>query len=414
MNSGSENFSDSIMNIGIGSFLSHARNRLQASISAFQYKGERESGNINLNWGFRIRNENFSDLIKEWRMEDSAGYSIPYNSEALKVSSLISSENKLNNWSGDAYFESSGSIKAGKKEIQVNGGLRGLYNSFTDEILVSPRISARLITGGRISFWLSGGLYYQPPLYREMRYPDGSLNNNISSQKSVHIVAGMTFDFKAWDRPFRLSTEIYNKILSDIIPYHMDNVRLIYSGENSAEGFSRGIDLRLNGEFVEGAESWISISLMDSKLKIPAETYGWFPSPADQTFSTNIFFQDWLPGHPDWRAHVNILFATGFPVISPYNDRYDQYIRLPAYRRVDLGITKIIIGKNSRASQRSFLRFFDELIAGIEIFNLIDINNTVSYYWVKTLNNLSGQSRQYAVPDYLTGRSLNLKVMAKF
>jgi hypothetical protein len=298
--------------------------------------------------------------------------------------------------------------------IRIDAGVRGLYNSYTDEVLASPRISAKLITGGKMGFWLSGGLYYQPPLYREMRYPDGTLNKNIRSQKSVHIVAGMTYDFIAWDRPFRLNTEIYNKMLSEIIPYHMDNVRLIYSGINEAEGYSRGIDIRLNGEFVEGAESWISVSLMDSRLKIPGAAYGWFPSPSEQTFSTNIFFQDWLPGHPDWRAHVNIVFATGLPVISPYNERYDQYVRLPAYRRVDLGITKIIIGKNSRKFQGNFLRFLDELIAGIEIFNLIDINNTVSYYWVKTINNLSGQSRQYAVPDYLTGRSLNLKIMAKF
>jgi hypothetical protein len=316
--------------------------------------------------------------------------------------------------SGDAYFESSAIIKAGENEIHLNAGIRGLYNSFTDEVLVSPRLGAKLITDGSLTFWLNGGLYYQPPLYREMRYPDGTINYNIRSQRSIHIVAGMAYDFTAWERPFKLTAELYNKSLSSIIPYHLDNVRLIYSGENSANGYSRGIDLRLNGEFVEGAESWISISLMDSKLEIPSTSYGWFPSPSEQTFSTNVFFQDYFPGYPSWRAHINIAFETGLPIISPYNERYDQYYRLPAYRRVDLGITKIIKGRNSVVSSGSFLRFFDELVAGVEIFNLLDINNTVSYYWIKTINNLIGQSRQYAIPDYLTGRCLNFRLMAKF
>lgn len=413
-NNGSENFSDSLMNIGIGSFISHARNRLSATITSFQYKGEKESGNIGFRWGLRVRNEIFDDRIKEWKMADSAGYAIPYDPEILKVSSLISSVNHIINWSGDFYFETTGNITAGNNIIILNGGLRGLYNSLTDEFLASPRLAARLITRGSVSFWLAGGLYYQPPFYREMRFPDGTLNRNIKSQKSIHTVAGVTYDFKAWDRPFRLSGEIYNKVLSDIIPYRIDNVRLIYSGENSATGFSRGIDLRLNGEFVPGAESWISVSVMDSHLKIPGTLYGWFPSPSDQRFSTNIFFQDYLPGYPTWWAHLNLAFATGLPIISPYNDRYDQYHRLPAYRRVDLGITKVIKGRNAVVSAGSFLRYFDELIAGLEVYNLLDINNTVSYFWVRTINNLSGQSRQFAIPDYLTGRSLNLKIIAKF
>ncbi len=411
---GTDNFSDSIMNIGIGSFLSHARNSLSATIISFHYKGEKATGNLNLKWGIGIRNDNFSDRIKEWKMQDSSGYSVPYSSEGLKVSSLIASVNDLTTFSGDAYFESSIIFKAGENKIRLNGGLRGLSDSFTNELLISPRLGAKLTTDGSFSFWLNGGLYYQPPLYREMRFPDGTINSNIRSQRSVHIVAGASYDFTGWERPFRLTGEVYSKSLSDIIPYHMDNVRLIYSGVNSANGFSRGIDIRLNGEFVEGAESWISVSIMDSKLRIPSVNYGLFPSPSDQTFCTNIFFQDYFPGYPTWRAHIIIAFATGLPMISPFNDRYDQYYRLPAYRRVDLGFTKVIKGKNSVVSSGSLLKYFDELVAGVEVFNLLDINNTVSYFWVKTLNNLSGQSRQYAIPDYLTGRCLNFRLMAKF
>jgi len=224
----------------------------------------------------------------------------------------------------------------------------------------------------------------------------------------------MTYDFRAWNRPFRLSTELYNKALSNIILYRLDNVRLIYSGENSTKGYSRGIDVRLNGEFVPDAESWISLSLMDSKLEKPSTDMGKFPSPSDQTFSMNIFFQDYLPGYPTIRAHINISFATGIPIISPYNERYDQYHRLPPYRRVDLGMTKVIKSSYSDLPGNNLFSCFDEIVAGIEVFNLLDINNTISYLWIRTVNNLSGQMRQFAVPDYLTGRSLNFRISATF
>jgi hypothetical protein len=412
--SGSENFTDSIMNIGIGSWLSHARNKLSANILSAAYRGEKGWGEFRLSWGFRIRNDIFNDKIKEWTIVDSAGYSVPLSSNNLKVASLISAENNLNYSLIDSYIESEKTFQVGSHQIQVIAGLRGLYNSFTDETLLSPRISSRLKMSDKVALWLAGGLYFQQPFYREMRYPDGTLNRSIKSQKSFHTVVGMTYDFYAWARPFRLTTELYNKRLSNIIPYRLDNVRLTYAGENSAEGYSRGIDIRLNGEFVPGAESWVSFSIMDSRLRIPSLIEGKFPSPSDQTFGVNVFFQDYLPGNPTWRAHINIAFATGIPIISPYNDRYDQYHRLPSYRRVDIGFTKVIKSKNPTNPEKGNLKFFDEIVAGVEVFNLLDINNTISYLWIRTINNLSGQMRQFAVPNYLTGRSLNFKVSASF
>lgn len=413
-NTGSENFSDTLMNIGLGSFLSHARNRLSSVIMAIGYKGGKEFGKVSMNWGARLRRDDITDRIKEWTRVDSSGYSIPNNSDKLEMSSLISAGNNINSLLGETYVDFSRSFRTGNKEYLLGGGLRGTYDSFTDEILISPRISARLKSGEKLSVRVAGGLYYQPPFYREMRFPDGSINRDIKSQNSIHLVAGVTYDFSLWDRPFRLSSEIYNKFLNNIIPYKVDNVRLIYSGENSAEGYTMGIDFRLNGEFVPGAESWISFSLMNSKLRIPGELEEYFPAPFDQTFSTNIFFQDYLPSNPTWRAHLNIHYATGLPIVSPYNNRYDQYHRLPDYRRVDLGITKIIKSKYQIPGNLQLLNYFDEIIAGMEVFNLLDINNTVSYYWVKTINNISGKSRQFAVPEYLTGRCLNFKIMATF
>lgn len=411
---GSENFTDSLVNLGIGSWLSHARNRLSADIQAINYKGEKVFTNVRFNWGMKVRNDRINDKIKEWTKVDSAGYAIPYNNNTLNVTSLIMSENQLSNWLIDSYFQSGNYFQLGPKKLIFNAGIRGLYDSFSKELLISPRLSASINASEKIVFSLSGGLYYQPVFYREMRYPDGSLNRDIKSQKSIHTVLGMTYDFKAWGRPFRLSTELYNKALSNIIFYRLDNVRLIYSGENNARGYSRGLDVRLNGEFVADAESWISFSLMDSKLEIPLSGPGKFPSPSDQTLSIDIFFQDYLPVYPSFRAHINIAFATGIPIVSPYNERYDQYHRLPPYRRVDLGITKVIKSKNSALPAKNFFSHFGEIIAGIEVFNLLDINNTISYLWLSTVNNLSGQMRHFAVPDYLTGRSLNFKISATF
>jgi hypothetical protein len=411
---GAENFSDSLMNIGIGSWITHARNRLYANIYSLSYKGEKKWKNSSFNWGLKVRNDNFDDKIREWTMVDSAGYSLPVNNENLRVRSLVSSMNLVNNWLFDTYFQGSGTFLLGYRKVTLVAGIRALNDAYTKELLISPRVSSAIEAGKNLSLYLSGGIYYQPPLYREMRYPDGSLNSNIKSQKSVHTVLGMNYYFRAWGRPFCLTTELYNKVLSNIIPYKLDNVRIVYSGENSAEGYSRGIDFHLNGEFVQGAESWISMSVMDSKLEIPSENTGKFPSPSDQTFNMNIFFQDYIRSYPTWRAHINISFVTGIPGSSPYDNRYDEYHRLPSYKRVDLGITKIIKGQDSPLNGIKLLKYFGEVYAGVEVFNLLDINNTISYFWVKTVNNLSGQTRQFAVPNYLTGRSLNFRLSMTF
>ena len=413
-NYGSDNRSDSLMNIGIGSWLSHARNNLYAAIVSLTYKGEKKWNKVSTNWGFKIRSDNFEDRIKEWTKTDSAEYSVPTGKDRLLVTNLISSENTIRNWIYDGYLNAKGYFYSGLGKITLNAGIRAFYNSYTEEFLASPRFYASLEASKKVSFHISGGVFYQPPFYREMRYPDGSLNTSIKSQRSVHAVAGVNYYFTAWGRPFLLTTEIYNKTLTNIIPYRMDNVRIIYSGKNTAEGYTRGIDLHVNGEFVEGAESWISISVMDSKLKIPSSSMGYFPSPSDQTVNFNIFFQDYLPAYPTWRAHLNISYVTGIPIISPYNDRFDQYHRLPDYRRVDLGVTKVIKGPGTSKNNIKILKYFNELIAGAEVFNLMDINNTISYLWVRTVNNLTGDSRQYAVPNYLTGRSLNLSLTATF
>lgn len=232
----------------------------------------------------------------------------------------------------------------------------------------------------------------------------------LKAQRSMHIIAGLHYDFVAWERPFRFTAEAYGKFFNRLVPYTVDNVRLIYYGGNIAEGYSAGLDLRVNGEFVQGVESWFSLSFMKSEMKIPSYNTGWFPSPFDQRLNFSIFFQDYLPGHPDFRANINIAFGTGIPTSPPGRNQWDVWFRMPPYRRVDIGFSKVLISSD-RKRQGSVIK---ELVAGIEVFNLADMRNTISYTWIRTVKNSEGKSLEYAVPNYLTSRSLNLKLSARF
>jgi hypothetical protein len=218
------------------------------------------------------------------------------------------------------------------------------------------------------------------------------------------------YNFIAWERPFRFTAEAYGKLFDMLVPYTVDNVRLNYFGGNIAEGYAAGLDMRVNGEFVPGVESWFSLSVMKSEMKIPSQNSGWYPAPFDQRVNFSIFFQDYLPGHPDFRAHINIAFGTGIPTSPPERDPWDVWFRMPSYRRIDIGFSKVLIGAG-RGKEHSFM---EELIAGIEIFNLADIRNTISYIWIRTVKNSEGITREFAVPNYLTSRSLNLKLTARF
>jgi hypothetical protein len=224
------------------------------------------------------------------------------------------------------------------------------------------------------------------------------------------VTAGARYDFTAWNRPFRFTVEAYGKMFDRLIPYKVDNVRLIYYGGNIAEGYAAGVDMRVNGEFVQGVESWFSLSLMKSEMRIPEFSTGWYPAPFDQRVHFSIFFQDYLPGHPDFRAHINIAFGTGIPTSPPGREQWDIWFRMPPYRRVDIGFSKVI--HSAAAKNRD--SFMKELVGGVEIFNLADIRNTISYTWIQTVRNSQGQTREYAVPNYLTRRSLNLKLTAQF
>ena len=424
---GSETYGDSIMNIGIGTFLNHARNYLTANVYSVSFKGAFYSGNHKLRWGAKYNYETIDDQMSQWKMLDSAGYSLPYTGESIELYETARANNRINSNRIAGFIQNTyNKTLRDQSELFINIGLRAQYWDFNNEFIITPRmlISYKPAWEKNMLFRFSSGLYYQPPYFKEMKNPEGFVNDDIKSQKSVHFVLGNDYVFNAWKRPFKLTTELYYKILNDLIPYKIDNVHLEYAGDNLAKGYAYGIDFKINGEFVQGIESWASLSLMQTKEDIKNDFYyttdglrvepGYYPRPTNQLINFSLFFQDYLPMNPSYRMNLSLHYGTGLPFSSPDEDRYDQVFKMRAYKRVDLGFSKVIISKEKQFEKSAWLNVFEDMWISLEVFNLLDINNTISYMWVKTVNNQSGQAAQYAVPNYLTSRRLNLKLTAKF
>ncbi len=410
MNEGSENNPDTTLNAGAGSWLSHARNSFRSFITRASYRGSVTSGKKGLEWGVTARYRVYDAYRNEWLKVDSAGYTPGVTGDGLPLTSrsLISAEAR--SFSTEGWLISRTGFRVAGRACDLNAGIRASHNTYNSELLISPRVSIRSELSSRLSVHLAAGAYHQPPGDRELIPENGEAGYLPKAQRSYHLTVGARYDFNAWERPFRFTVEAYGKMFDRLIPYKVDNVRLIYYGGNIADGYSTGVDLRVNGEFVPGMESWFSLSLMKSEIRIPELSTGWYPAPFDQRVHFSIFFQDYLPGHPDFRAHINIAFGTGIPTSPPGREQWDIWFRMPPYRRVDIGFSKVIL--NTAAKNRD--SFMKELVAGIEIFNLADIRNTISYTWIRTVRNSQGQAREYAVPNYLTRRSLNLKLTAQF
>ncbi len=278
-----------------------------------------------------------------------------------------------------------------------------------------------------MSFKAAAGIYHQPPFYRELRDLEGNLHTDVKSQKSIHFLLGSDYFFTMWKREFRFVTELYYKHLYDLIPYEVENVRIRYYGENSAKGYAAGIDLRLHGELVEGADSWISLSLLQTEENISGDSsynviydsegnvdslvtvpQGFIPRPTDQLVNFGMFFQDYMPGNKNFKVHLSFLFGSGLPFGPPDNQYYRNALRIPPYRRVDIGFSALILDKNRDTRDSGWLKHFENIWVGVEVFNLLGIQNTNSYIWVKDINNL-----QYAFPNYLTERRVNVRLVAK-
>jgi hypothetical protein len=426
---GSKTYGDSILNIGIGGFLNHARNYLNAYVYSLNYLGEYTGSGHKIRWGAGYQYNKVSDKLSEWEMIDSTGFSLPNDAESLELKSVVKSINNLISQRYTANFQDTWTFRDLKNEYYLSSGVRTTYLALNQQLLISPRFSFSIKPDWDkdIMFHVSTGIYYQPPFYREMRNSAGDLNKTLKAQQSLHFVAGGDYMFKAWERPFILTAEIYYKSLTNLVPYKVDNVRIKYAGDNLAKGYAAGIDMKINGEFVKNAESWFSLSLMQTREDYIGDFYyvteggvqrkiepGYYPRPTDQLFNFGLYFQDYFPNNPDYKVHLNFLYGSRLPYSSPSVNRYDEVFRIPAYRRVDIGFSKVLKKEDSMLSAGNPFRFFSNIWISAEIFNLLDINNTISYQWVRTISNQEGVPGIYAVPTYLTSRRFNIKITARF
>lgn len=403
--------------LGIGRYLEHARNRLKASVFSFSLKGANGLGSHSLNYGLTFNHENIHDRSREWELRDSAGYSLPFDPGALKVVYNLDSHHDLSTNRFSGYVEDTYRVQTSKGYLNVNGGLRMSYWDFNKEFLVSPRINMTFVPdkAPRWSFRFATGLYYQSPFYKEYRMPLVDelgntiieLNKDIKSQRSYQFILGSDYTFRAFERPFKLSAEAYYKILGNLIPYEIENLKIVYSGVNSSKGSTMGLDMKLYGQFVPGSDSWLSFSLMNTRENLNGVSV---PRPTDRRYSMALYFTDYFPKFPRLKFSLRGIFSDGLPVTAPRSSRDKFYFRAPAYKRVDVGLSYALLLPRQDNEPRSGLgRYLKSVWLGLDCFNLLDISNVSSYYWVTDVNNM-----QYAVPNYLTRRQLNVRLSIDF
>lgn len=407
----SDNFGEVVANRGVGGFFRHARNDLFAQVFNIQYRSKWAHNYSSTEWGAKYQSENINDRLNEWQLIDSSGFSMPQGLDTiLEIFEYVEANNRLTSHRLTSYIQQNGEINFAQTKFNFNIGLRSHYWSMNKEYFLSPRAGISFLPDWEkdVLIKFSVGSYNQSPFYRELRDKKGNLFTQIKSQKSIHFVVAADYNFSSWGRPFKFVTTLYYKSLKDIIPYEIDNLRIRYLPEKSAQGYTTGIDLRVNGEFVPGVESWASFSLMKSEEDIVGDGYGFIPRPTDQRLSFSLFFQDYLPKSPSYKTNLRLHYSSGLPVGAINSERYEQTIRIPAYRRVDIGFTKII-KQGNQGSKWKYFENFDSVWLSAEVFNLLGIRNTVSYLWVTDV-----VQNQYAVPNYLTSRLLNFKLQMKF
>ncbi|MBC8510451.1 MAG: carboxypeptidase-like regulatory domain-containing protein [Cryomorphaceae bacterium] len=426
-NLGSDEFGDVAFDRGVGKYINHARNSLNARVLNFSHKGNYNKEAIKVDWGFRMQKEEIEDKISEWNLIDSAFFNFPHPADSIGnptsnpnqqivMSELLKTQINLSSFRNSGYMQVSKDIG----NLTINAGTRGSYWTYNEELLMSPRASLAYapIWEKDVVFRAASGIYYQSPFYKELRTPEGTLNSNIKAQKSTHYVLAADYLFYKWGRPFKWITEVYYKDLENLIPYKVDNVRIQYLANDLSNGYATGIDIKVNGEFVPGVESWASLSVMktaedivgDTKIDANGNTVeaGYIPRPTDQRVNFSMFFQDYIPGKPKYKMHLNLIYGTGLPFGPPNGEKYQDILRIPNYRRVDIGFSAVLKSADKK-SKLKWLNTFNSIWVSAEVFNLLDINNTVSYLWVADVS-----GREYAVPNYLTARQLNAKLIFTF
>ncbi len=392
--------------LGVGTYMEHARNYLTADVISFKLMGTHKTKRHDIEAGITYKTERVEEQAREYEMRDSSGYSIPHSANRLDLIYTLSSKNKVNSHRIEAYIQDTYRFQKGETFFTLNYGVRLANWSWNKETIVSPRASLAIVPAFNhdMTFRLATGIYYQAPFYKEMRdtvtengITVARLNEKIKSQRSIQLIAAADYRFKMMDRPFRFTAEAYFKSLQNLIPYNVQNVKVTYYGENLCSGYAAGLDLKLFGEFVPGTDSWLTFSLMSTRQKYNGI---WVPLPTDQRYAINLHFTDYFPGTERWKMTLRLAYADGLPFGAPHRGIEHQSFRAPAYKRADIGMAFRAI-KEGKTLKNMWI--------GIDCLNLFGINNVNSYYWVTDVSN-----RQWAVPNYLTGRQINGKVTVEF
>lgn len=392
--------------LGIGTYLEHARNYLTADVINLQLTGRHQTRHHNIEIGLSYKSEHIKEQSREYEMRDSSGYSIPHSADRLHLIYTLNAKNDIRSNRLEAYIQDSYRWAKANNFFTLNYGIRIANWSYNKETTVSPRVSLALVPAfnSDVTLRIATGLYYQAPFFKEMRDTITSngvttavLNDHIKSQQSIHIIAAADYHFKMLNRPFKFTAEAYYKALSNLIPYNVQNMKITYYGKNQDKGFVTGIDLKLYGEFVPGSDSWLTFSLMSARQKHDGK---WIPLPTDQRWAVNLHFTDYFPGTERWKMTLRLAFADGLPFGAPHKGLQQQQFRAPAYKRADIGMSYCAL-KQPKGIKGLWI--------GIDCLNLFGISNVNSYYWVTDVTNT-----QWAVPNYLTGCQINGKVSVEF
>ena len=406
-------------NLGVGTYFEHARNYLSAHVMSAKLMLRHKVQKHNVEAAVILKREHIEENSIEYEMRDSAGYSVPHTGKNLYMIYSMKARNDLNANRMETYIQDTYRFSGGTADSTGNGlthytlnyGVRMSHWNFNRETILSPRVSLAIIPANHenTTFRLAAGLYYQAPFFKELRDTTtvngvtvASLNEKIKSQRSIHFIAGYDYRFRMNDQRFKFSAEAYYKALNNIVPYSVSNVKVVYYGQNECSGHAAGLDFKLYGEFVPGTDSWLSLSLMDTKMKLNGKS---IPLPTDQRYAVNLYFTDYFPGSKKWQMSLKLAFADGLPFAAPHRELETNSFRASAYRRADIGMSYHLLD-NKHHEKKTFLK---SVMLGVDCLNLFGIDNVNSYYWVTDVTN-----QQYAVPNYLTGRQLNARVLIEF
>lgn len=400
-------------NLGVGTYMEHARNYLEATVKSAKLTFNHKTKKHDIEAGLTYKIESIKENSKEYEMRDSSGYSIPHTGEDLYMIYSLNARNSLDANRIEAYAQDTWRFtsRGGHTFFTLNYGIRFSHWNFNKESIISPRVSLGIIPAFNhdVTLRFATGIYYQAPFFKELRDTTtvngityATLNRDIKSQRSIHFIAGFDYRFKMKNRPYKFTAEAYYKALSNIIPYTVDNVKIVYDASQQCSGHAMGLDLKLYGEFVPGTDSWVSLSLMNTRININGKS---IPMPTDQRYALNLYFTDYFPGTTRWRMSLRLAYADGLPFGAPHRSLDTMPFRAPAYKRADIGMSYRLFDNDKRERKS----IFKNIWLGVDCLNLLGINNVNSYYWVTDVTN-----QQYAVPNYLTGRQINVRASFEF